>query len=154
MSELIVFKGSNSNKDYNVGFATLNEISDIAEWDQALSSAQILWKLQHNEIIIARKDERIVGFIRLEYLWSKYPYIGLIRVERDRQRQGVGKQLLAFAENHLASRGLNRLYSSSQVDEAEPQQWHRHVGFKECGIINGINDGIGEILFVKELTLE
>lgn len=47
---------------------------------------------------------------------------------------------------------MTKLYSSSQANEAEPQQWHRHMGFAECGIINGINDGIGEVLFVKPLS--
>jgi len=36
------------------------------------------------------------------------------------------------------------------VDEPEPQAWHRHMGFVECGIINGINEnGIGEVFFRK-----
>ena len=39
------------------------------------------------------------------------------------------------------------LYRSSQVDEPDPQAWHRDVGFEECGIIAGINKGLGESLF-------
>jgi hypothetical protein len=37
--------------------------------------------------------------------------------------------------------------------EPEPQAWHRHIGFTECGALVGINDGgIGEIFFRKVLT--
>ena len=44
------------------------------------------------------------------------------------------------------------LYSSSQVDEPPPQAWHRHMGFQECGIIAGINEGgVGEVFFRKAL---
>ncbi|MFC5467521.1 GNAT family N-acetyltransferase [Cohnella suwonensis] len=136
-----------------VRFADLKDIAAIADMDGGLSTAQLIWKLQHKEIIIAisKPEGRAIGFIRLEYLWSKQPYISLIRVIPDEQRKGVGKKLLAFAESFLAGRGLTKLYSSSQEDEAEPQQWHRHVGFTECGIINGINDGVGEVMFVKSL---
>ena len=38
------------------------------------------------------------------------------------------------------------------MNEAEPQAWHRAAGFRECGIIAGINEGgIGEVFFRKEL---
>jgi len=45
------------------------------------------------------------------------------------------------------------LFSSSQANEPEPQAWHRHVGFEECGFIAGINEGgVGEVFFRKVLT--
>jgi len=53
----------------------------------------------------------------------------------------------------LCDQGFDVLYSSSQVDEPKPQAWHRHMGFEECGVINGINQGdIGEIFFRKRLS--
>ena len=67
------------------------------------------------------------------------------------RRQGVGKALLRFIETFLREAGHEALYSSSQADEPEPQAWHRHVGFEECGFIAGINDGIGEVFFRKSL---
>lgn len=65
---------------------------------------------------------------------------------------GAGRGLLSFLEAHLRAGGHAALYSSSQVNEAEPQAWHRHMGFAECGVIAGINEGeIGEIFFRKRL---
>lgn len=136
-----------------IRFADSSDLNAVTETDNALSAEQMLWKLQNKEFVIALFQNELVGFIRLEYLWSKFPYIGLIRVSPTHQRQGIGKQLLAFVEKDLTVRGISKLYSSSQADEADPQHWHRHVGFKECGIINGINDGIGELFFVKELSV-
>ena len=44
------------------------------------------------------------------------------------------------------------LYSSSQADEPEAQAWHRRMGFEECGIVSGINEGgIGEVFFRRPL---
>ncbi|GBG08237.1 putative GNAT family N-acetyltransferase [Paenibacillus agaridevorans] len=107
---------------------------------------------ENQEIILAKDDEDLIGYLRLEYLWSKYPYIGLIMVHPDYRGKGLGKRLLKYVEEHLKSKGLKTIYSSSQVNEADPQEWHRKMGFKECGIINGINEGkIGEVFFVKEL---
>ena len=103
------------------------------------------------DIVIAEWNGKQVGYVRLEYLWSIVPYISLIRVLPEYRRQGVGKALLRFIETFLRGAGHDALYSSSQADEPEPQAWHRHVGFEECGFIAGINDGIGEVFFYKRL---
>ncbi len=101
------------------------------------------------DVVIAEWNGKRVGYARLEYLWSIVPYISLIRVLPEYRRQGVGKALLRFIETFLRYAGHDALYSSSQADEPEPQAWHRHVGFEECGLIAGINDGIGEVFFCK-----
>ena len=103
------------------------------------------------DIVIAEWNGKRVGYVRLEYLWSIVPYISLIRVLPEYQRQGVGKALLRFIETFLREAGHEALYSSSQADEPEPQAWHRYVGFAECGLIAGINDGVGEVFFRKNL---
>lgn len=108
-------------------------------------------KIEWQEIIVAEKDEVLLGFLQLEYLWSLVPYIALIRVLPEYQQQGVGRKLLGFTEAFLLENGHKEIYSSSQVDEAKPQEWHRHVGFEECGIISGINEGIGEIFLRKKI---
>ena len=103
------------------------------------------------DVVIAEWNSKRVGYVRLEYLWSIVPYIALIRVLPEYRRQGVGKALLRFIETFLREAGHEALYSSSQADEPEPQAWHRHVGFVECGFIASINDGIGEVFFRKSL---
>ena len=103
------------------------------------------------EVVIAEWNGKRVGYVRLEYLWSIVPYISLIRVLPEYQRQGVGKALLRFIETFLREAGHEVLYSSSQADEPEPQAWHRYMGFEECGFIAGINDGVGEVFFRKSL---
>ena len=103
------------------------------------------------DVVIAEWNGKRVGYVRLEYLWSIVPYIALIRVLPDYRRQGVGKALLRFIETFLRNVGHDVLYSSSQADEPKPQTWHRHVGFVECGFIAGINDGVGEVFFRKNL---
>jgi len=61
--------------------------------------------------------------------------------------------MIAFVEEFLRQDDHDVVYSSSQVNEPASQAWHRHIGFEECGIINGINEGgIGEIFFRKSLS--
>jgi ribosomal protein S18 acetylase RimI-like enzyme len=129
----------------------LNDIQKVEYWDW-LNQNILEWKLRNNEIFIAELEEGIIGYLRLEYLWTKFPYIGLISVNEDYRRQGIGSALLTFLEDYLYTTGHVTLFSSSQVNEVEPQIWHRRMGFEECGIINGINErNIGELFFKKTI---
>lgn len=108
--------------------------------------------MEWQEIVVAERGGGPVGALHLEYLWSSVPYIALIYVLPEHRRQGVGRALLRFAETFLGGQGHGALYSSSQADEPGPQAWHRHAGFEECGIVAGINKGVGEVFFRKRLS--
>ncbi len=110
-------------------------------------------KIVNDEIIVAEVDGQLAGYIRLEYLWSTTPYVGLIFVVDEYRKEGIGRKMMDFLEDYLKSRGHDTLMSSSQANEPEPQAWHRAIGFEECGMIAGLNDGgIGEIFFRKQLN--
>ena len=130
---------------------------EVLEWcvveDNLVTEQVIRHKIINDEIIIAELDGQPIGYLRLEYLWSNIPYIGVIFVIELYRNEGIGRKILAFLEDHLRSRGHDALYSSSQTNEPEPQAWHRSVGFMESGIISGFNEGgIGEVFFRKSLS--
>lgn len=137
--------------EVSIRFATLADL-DFVQQDSFISTKIVERKIEQEEVIVAEWNGKLIGYLRLEYLWSLIPYIALISIISEYQRQGVGKAILRFTETFLRDRGHSALYSSSQANEPEPQTWHRHVGFEECGIIAGINkDGVGEIFFRKRL---
>lgn len=130
---------------------------EVLEWcvveDVHVTEQIIRHKIINDEIIIAELDGQPIGYLRLEYLWSNVPYIGMVFVMDEYRNEGIGCKILAFLEDYLRSRGHDVLFSSSQANEPEPQAWHRSVGFVEAGIISGINEGgIGEIFFRKSLS--
>ena len=121
---------------------------DFVSQDGYLPDDIVRRKLNDGDIYVAQWGNILVGYLRLEWLWSKIPYIELIRVVESHRRAGVGRALLTYVQTEAASRGHTALYSSSQADEPEPQAWHRRMGFEECGIISGLNEGaIGEVFF-------
>ncbi|HEU0173956.1 MAG TPA: GNAT family N-acetyltransferase [Blastocatellia bacterium] len=137
--------------DVSIRFATSDDL-DFVRQDAFIPIKIVERKIDQGEVIVAEWKGELIGYMRLEYLWSLIPYIALISITPEYRRRGVGKAILRFTEAFLRERGHNALYSSSQANESEPQTWHRHVGFEECGIIAGINkDGIGEIFFRKPL---
>jgi N-acetylglutamate synthase-like GNAT family acetyltransferase len=133
--------------------ASADDLDFLAE--QVYISAEIVrHKIGSGEFMIAEREGKVVGFLQLEYLWSLVPYIALIRVVPAQRRRGIGKRMVEWLEDLLRENGYKTLYSSSQSDEPEPQAWHRHIGFEECGFIAGINDGTDEIFFRKILWRE
>jgi GNAT superfamily N-acetyltransferase len=125
---------------------------DFVQQDGYISADLVRQKIDRQEVFVAECNGTLVGYARIEYLWSLVPYLALITVLPSHRRQGVGRAMLRAMEEFLRAGGYVAFYSSSQADEPEPQAWHRHMGFEECGIISGINDGgVGEIFFRKSL---
>lgn len=135
----------------NVRFAAPEDLRFLQQHSQV--PARVLGrKVEWQEVFVAEWRGSLIGALHLEHLWSSVPYVALIYVLPEYRRRGVGRALLRFVETHLRGQGHAALYSSSQADEPEPQAWHRRMGFEECGIIAGINDGVGELFFRKRLS--
>ncbi|MBN2230058.1 MAG: GNAT family N-acetyltransferase [Candidatus Thorarchaeota archaeon] len=136
-----------------VRFAEPQDLEWCVVEDDSVTEQVTRNKIVNDEIIVGEIDGQLIGYVRLEYLWSKIAYIGMLFVEEAYRRAGVGRKMLNFLENHLKEYGHDVFYSSSQADEPEAQAWHRGNGFTECGMINGLNEGgIGEVFFRKFLA--
>ena len=139
-------------ENVNVRFARPDDLEWCVQLDKHVGPAVIQRKIEQEEILIAEAGGEPVGYLRLEYLWSLVPYIALIWVLPEHRRKGVGRAILGYLEEFLREEGYRVLLSSSQANEPQPQAWHRHMGFEECGYLAGINEGgIGEVFFRKHL---
>jgi N-acetylglutamate synthase-like GNAT family acetyltransferase len=135
-----------------VRLAAADDIGWYQTEDRTIPADAVRRKVEAQEVFVAEIDGRRAGHLRLDFLWSKFPFIALIRVVPESRRQGVGQSLFEFVAAWLRENGHDTLYSSSQVNEPEAQAWHRRLGFEECGILDGVNPGgIGEVFFHKRL---
>jgi len=118
-------------------------------------------QIEAKEVILAEVDGKPVGYLRIRYLGLIAPMLGIIVINEEYRRKGVGTAMVDFLEEYLLKHkghkvftcdGDALLYSSAEATAIESQAWHRAVGFKECGIIAGCNEGgIGEIFLRKIL---
>ncbi|PCH66442.1 MAG: GNAT family N-acetyltransferase [Bacteroidetes bacterium] len=140
------------NKDLIIEFAGELDTEDCLMFDPFMDKDRISEWLEKKIIIIAKENDKIIGYLRFMYFWRNLPYICLIKVSKNRRNQGIGKAMVLYLENFLKQKGFNKLLSSTDADEAEPQNWHKKVGFEEAGFIREINEsGIGEIFFLKRI---
>jgi ribosomal protein S18 acetylase RimI-like enzyme len=137
-------------KDVVVRFADKKDLSWLVRRDD-LSRVILLGKITAKKMLVAQRQGRPVGFIRVEFLWSKVPYLSMIRVDKAHQRQGVGKSLLQFLQKSLKKKRHKILLTSSQANENVPQKWHRKMGFKRCGYIDNLQKEGRETFFYKKL---
>lgn len=132
--------------------ATIRDLEFVSR-DGALPESIVRRRVADGEVVVALRGGERVGYLRLEWLWSRHPYLELIFVLAPHRRAGVGRALLSHVEEDVVRRGCATLYSSSQADEPEPQAWHRRRGFEECGFLAGVNaGGVGEVFFRKSLA--
>ena len=136
----------------NVRPATPDDLAFVSR-DGQLPAERIARMIADGHIYLATSNAEPAGYARIEYLWSKFPFVALIWVLEQHRRHGVGRALLTAIERDARMAGHEFLYSSSQADEPLPQAWHRRMGFAECGLIAGFNrGGVGEIFFRKPLV--
>jgi ribosomal-protein-alanine N-acetyltransferase len=103
------------------------------------------------ELFVAREGGQRVGFILIyPYGFAGSPYITSIAVAESARGKGLGSQLLAFAEHHVAGRRFIFLCVSSFNRRA--QDLYYRLGYKPVGEIpNYVIEGHSELLLCKKL---
>jgi len=104
------------------------------------------------ELFVARECGRPVGFILINpYGFAGSPYITSVAVAEDARGKGIGAQLLAFAEKHMAGRRFIFLCVSSFNHRA--RELYYRLGYERVGEIpNYIIEGHSELLLCKKLS--
>lgn len=139
-----------------VRFATPDDLdwltADEAETDPKLQRAYRL-SVELGRTVVAELEGGLIGCLRFDYFWDRVPCITVAYVTpREYQGQGVGRAMLGFVEDFLRGQGYRQLMSSSDTDAARSQAWHRKMGFKESGLLVGLDPrGTGELFFLKDL---
>jgi ribosomal protein S18 acetylase RimI-like enzyme len=142
----------------NIRFALSSDFQNIRQFDphsNYIDPEKIKQKIAANEIILALRDQEIVGIIKFSYFWATRPYIDLVWVKQDFRRQGIGKQLIHYLEEYLVKEGYTHLLTSAEAQDPTAQSWHRSQGFVECGQITALNlphDTTPEIFYYKRIA--
>ncbi len=82
------------------------------------------------------------------WTWGGCGYIDLLWV--DQRRSGLGRQLLAAAEQEIRDRGCDQVALSTHSFQAP--DFYAHYGYRECGRIPAYPRGHDQIQLVKHLS--
>jgi GNAT superfamily N-acetyltransferase len=85
------------------------------------------------QLLVADHSGRPVGWIHMliaEYIEAEaFVVIGGLVVDRDHRKQGIGRRLLADAEEWAAQRGCSVVRLSSTVQRIEAHQFYERAGY-------------------------
>ncbi|MFT3855768.1 MAG: GNAT family N-acetyltransferase [Ilumatobacteraceae bacterium] len=85
------------------------------------------------------------------WTWGTCAGINLVRVGEERRARGLGRRLLAAAENLACERGCDRIFVSSFTFQA-PGLYARN-GHREIARVPGLlADDVSDVWFVKPLA--
>lgn len=116
----------------HITHSTLSHLEGLTALDGHLNQAQMERKISAAEVIHAEQDSIIVGILRYSLFWDELPFMNLIRIAEQHQRQGVGRSLVATWEQNMARVGYKCVLTSTQADE-QAQHFYRRLGYTDIG---------------------
>ncbi|MFH6957720.1 GNAT family N-acetyltransferase [Flavobacterium aquidurense] len=85
-----------------------------------------------NTFLKFTENDQIIGSVLLVEKEHQL-YVGMLTVSPELQNSGIGKQLLAEAENHGKSLGLSTLSMTVVSVRAELIAWYKRHGYEDTG---------------------
>ena len=106
---------------------TINKNEQIQKYN-ALKQA-----INNKNLIISTTKSTVIGYLWYEYLWGYIPFISLIRIHKSFHRKGIGEKMIKFLERKMKKVNVERILSSTEVENSVAIKFHQNIGFKECG---------------------
>jgi L-amino acid N-acyltransferase YncA len=117
--------------------SSISELEDVFEGSIPDYHPEDFWQTRFNEkrIFLAKQKNHNVGFLVYTIWWGNCPFIELIKIRPDFQKQGFGTLLLKEAAKELHSKHFKTLISSSEVINAGGNKFHDAIGFEKLDIL-------------------
>jgi len=108
-----------------------------------------------SRLFVARKDEDVIGCVRLQRSSPGEVELGLLSVRTDLQGEDVGKQLLAAAEERaIAELDAERIVLKVITEREELLDWHERRGYERTGETTAFDPEPPQRSLVGELAFE
>ncbi len=129
--------------------ATNNDIDIVLFHDKHISKIELENSISLGRVLIAELDGTFIGWLRYNLFWDNTPFMNLIYILDDYQRQGFGTQLVSYWEREVKSLGFSTVMTSTQQNETA-QHFYTKLGYNAIGGFALSGDPY-EIIFSKEL---
>ena len=105
--------------------------------------ATVLALMREGEFLVIEDEDGTRALIGCVYLKTKgdRAYLGMLSVGRSRQRQGLGRQIVAWAESHAAAQGCRFMDMHIVNLREELFPYYRALGYREAGVLPFENTG-------------
>ncbi|HYF84639.1 MAG TPA: GNAT family N-acetyltransferase [Clostridia bacterium] len=133
--------------------ANIDEFNTILDIDESIYGFRTRGKfiaesILRNECYKAIAEDKIVGFIILNYTFYENGFIGLLVVDNSYRRLKVGTHLLEHVEKVCTT---EKVFTSTNKSNLAMQGLLSSCGYVSCGYIEGLDEGDPELVYYKRL---
>lgn len=97
-----------------------------------LDLAEIRSRLMHDGFLLIEDKNHVLGCVHVEAK-REHGHIGLLSVDPAHQQRGLGKQLMAAAEEHLRTAGCKSASLRFINHRSELLRFYSQLGYRESG---------------------
>lgn len=118
----------------------------IRQWHEKMFTSEIISAfIRDYEVFVAIQGQELAGCFSVhwgyEEIWGEKfhdeaGYVHRLTVSRSRKGQGIGKQLLDWAENYIRERGKSWLRLDCMADNPSLNRYYQSLGFSFRGRFN------------------
>jgi ribosomal protein S18 acetylase RimI-like enzyme len=102
--------------------------------------------IKQGHFLIAKEDDRIIGFLIYDTNFFECTFISLVIVSPSNRRKGYASLLL----NHMMSSSPTlKVFSSTNLSNTSMQRVFDANGFIQSGIVENLDEGDPEIIYFK-----
>lgn len=134
---------------YVVEYADSYCLEYLKKHDNHISGEMLYRKIESNEVIIVKIEDKIIGWLRYGYFWDSIPFMNMLMIDEQHRGKGVGKNLVGFWQKEMKANGYKIIMTSSLSNELA-QHFYRKLDYKDSGSLM-LEDEALEIIFTKEL---
>jgi len=95
---------------------------------------------------VAEGDGSVVGYILVSGHFFSKPFVDLVVVSESHRRRGIGSALMNRCEEVHEN---DRMFTSTNQSNAPMRALLANIGFQESGVIDNLDPGDPELVFVK-----
>ena len=132
-----------------IRFASIEDLDALSELDGHISKTELFDSIERRRVIVAAKDERLLGWLRYGLFWDNLPFMNMLYVIDGERGNGLGTALCDFWEKEIKQLGYSLVLTSTQADE-RGQFFYRKRGYRDCGSLILPNE-VTEIIMYKRL---
>jgi len=130
-------------------YATQNQFKWLKERDRHISETTLKKKVSDKEIIIAKSENKILGWLRFGFFWDSIPFMNMLFIDEAHRSKGIGKKFVQFWESEMKKRKYKIVMTSSQSNE-EAQHFYRKLGYADAGSLTLPKEPL-EVIFMKKV---
>ena len=132
-----------------IEYAVGGDLDALRERYRRISPDVLKKKISAKEVLVARCEGQIVGWLTYTLLYDTVPFVNLLVVAEGYRGKGLGTQLVRFWEDEGRRAGADAVMTSSMANEQGQHFW-RKMGYRDVGGLLLADEPL-EVFFRKDL---